>query len=80
MNRKINDTDIRIEDALKEDRQGEFCKALCDFFREHQQSFKRTLDRGVSQEDFPAYNALMKASEAAAEATEKIWKSLSGRP
>lgn len=79
MTTKINDTDIGVEQALQEDDQGEFCRALSDFFRQHQQALKRTLDRGVSREDFPAYQALIQASGAAAEATEKIWKSLSGQ-
>ena len=29
---KINNTDISVEQSLKEDQQGDYSKALCDFF------------------------------------------------
>ena len=76
MTTKVSDSDISAEQALGEDGQGEFRKALSDFFLEHQQSFKQTLARGVSRDDFAAYESLAQASAAAAGATEKIWKSL----
>lgn len=80
MTTKISDTEIGVEQSLKEDSQGEFCKALSDFFRDHQQRMKQTMDRGVARDEFASYSALVQAAAAAAEATEKLWKSLHNKP
>lgn len=80
MTTKISDTEISVEQSLKEDGRGEFCRALSDFFRSHRQRLKRTMDRGVARDDFAAYDSLLQAAACAAEATEKIWKSLHGKP
>lgn len=79
MKTKISDTEIGVEQSLKEDDPGEFCRALSDFFRGHQQRLKQAMDRGVARDEFASYNSLVQAAAAAAEATEKIWKSLHGK-